>query len=214
MDNYIIPGKNQGVDNETVEGNEDEEDDDGDEEDNDFIDQNSDTDDIIETESDIFRNAEYNSQERATNPNAPRPKRTAHPKRSDNFAYTAFEHLRRTIGITVSDCDFVHAYVTAQMSAKKGLQVFGKGGAQALMKELRQVVLMKVMSGVKADKMTREQKGRALKYLMFLKEKRCGRIKGHGCADGRKQRIHKTKEETRYIVFHLRSCSPRTRCMD
>ena len=55
---------------------------------------------------------------------------------------------------------------------------------------------MKVMSGVKADKMTREQKRRALKYLMFLKEKRCGRIKGRGCADGRKQRIHKTKEET------------------
>ena len=31
---------------------------------------------------------------------------------------------------------------------------------------------------------------------MFLKEKRCGRVKGRGCADGRKQRIYKTKEET------------------
>jgi hypothetical protein len=31
---------------------------------------------------------------------------------------------------------------------------------------------------------------------MFLKEKRSGRIKGRGCADGRKQRLHKTKEET------------------
>ena len=31
---------------------------------------------------------------------------------------------------------------------------------------------------------------------MFLKKKRCGRIKGRGCADGRKQRIYKTKEET------------------
>ena len=30
---------------------------------------------------------------------------------------------------------------------------------------------------------------------MFLK-KRCGWIKGHGCADGWKQRIYKTKEET------------------
>ena len=28
------------------------------------------------------------------------------------------------------------------------------------------------------------------------KKKRCGRIKGRGCADGRKQRIYKTKEET------------------
>jgi hypothetical protein len=31
---------------------------------------------------------------------------------------------------------------------------------------------------------------------MFLKEKRCGTIKGRGCADGRKQRLYKTKEET------------------
>ena len=31
---------------------------------------------------------------------------------------------------------------------------------------------------------------------MFIKEKRCGTIKGRGCADGRKQRLYKTKEET------------------
>jgi hypothetical protein len=71
MDNYIIPGENQGVDDEPVAGNENEEDDGEDEEDNDFIDENLDTDDIIETESDIFRNAEDNGRERATNPNAP-----------------------------------------------------------------------------------------------------------------------------------------------
>eukprot|EP00957_Ditylum_brightwellii_P144934 11039312-Ditylum_brightwellii.AAC.1 len=31
---------------------------------------------------------------------------------------------------------------------------------------------------------------------MFLKEKRSGEIKCRGCADGRKQRLYKTKEET------------------
>jgi hypothetical protein len=31
---------------------------------------------------------------------------------------------------------------------------------------------------------------------MFLKEKRSGDVKGRGCADGRKQRMYKTKEET------------------
>ena len=31
---------------------------------------------------------------------------------------------------------------------------------------------------------------------MFLKQKRCGRIKGRGCADGRKQRLWKSKDET------------------
>ena len=31
---------------------------------------------------------------------------------------------------------------------------------------------------------------------MFLKQKRCGRIKGHGCADGRKQRATTKKEDS------------------
>jgi hypothetical protein len=31
---------------------------------------------------------------------------------------------------------------------------------------------------------------------MYLKQKRCGRIKARGCADGRKQRLYKTKHET------------------
>jgi hypothetical protein len=31
---------------------------------------------------------------------------------------------------------------------------------------------------------------------MFLKQKCCGRIKGQGCADGCKQQVYKTKEET------------------
>lgn len=31
---------------------------------------------------------------------------------------------------------------------------------------------------------------------MFSKKKRCGQTKGGGCADGGKQRLHKTKEET------------------
>jgi hypothetical protein len=31
---------------------------------------------------------------------------------------------------------------------------------------------------------------------MFLKEKRCGKIKGRGCANGRSQREYMSKEET------------------
>ena len=31
---------------------------------------------------------------------------------------------------------------------------------------------------------------------MFLKQERCGNIKGRGCADGRKQREYLTKDDT------------------
>jgi hypothetical protein len=52
------------------------------------------------------------------------------------------------------------------------------------------------MDGCQAGDLSKEQKKAALKYLMFLKEKRCGKIKGCGCADSRKQRLYKTKEES------------------
>ena len=52
------------------------------------------------------------------------------------------------------------------------------------------------MHGWKSTKLSKDQRKATLRYLMFLKEKQCGKIKGHGCADGRKQQVYKTKEET------------------
>jgi hypothetical protein len=37
---------------------------------------------------------------------------------------------------------------------------------------------------------------RAIQYLMYLKQKRCGRIKARGCVDGRKQCLYKSKDKT------------------
>lgn len=86
--------------------------------------------------------------------------------------------------------------VTAQMTANKGVRIFGEAGEKAIEKELQQLLTLSVMHGVHAHQLTPDQRRAALRYLMFLKEKRCGTIKGRGCADGRKQRIYKTKEET------------------
>eukprot|EP00957_Ditylum_brightwellii_P062518 4744641-Ditylum_brightwellii.AAC.1 len=38
--------------------------------------------------------------------------------------------------------------------------------------------------------MTQQSKRDSLQYLTFLTKKQCGRIKGRGCADGRKQCKH------------------------
>jgi hypothetical protein len=62
--------------------------------------------------------------------------------------------------------------------------------------EMKQLDERKVMEPRSASLLTRSEKRDALQYLMFLKQKRCGRIKGRGCADGRKQRAWKTKEES------------------
>ena len=94
------------------------------------------------------------------------------------------------------EMDDIITMITEQMSAKKGLRLFGQDGANAIKKELEQLVYRRVMHGKHPGQLTRKQRKSALKYLMFLKQKRCGRIKARGCADGRKQRIYKSKEET------------------
>jgi hypothetical protein len=69
-------------------------------------------------------------------------------------------------------------------------------GLEELKTEMSQLHYRKTIKPIFADSMTRQQKSQALRYLMFLKEKRCGRIKALEYADGRKQRLWKTKETT------------------
>ena len=44
--------------------------------------------------------------------------------------------------------------------------------------------------------LSNEQFAKGLEYLMLLKEKRSGVIKGHGCADGHPQRLYTGKAES------------------
>ncbi len=83
-----------------------------------------------------------------------------------------------------------------QYSIKKGLRFFGEKGADAVVKEMEQLDQRDVIEPKRADMLTRKEKKDTLEYFMFLKKKMCGRINGQGCADGRKQGIYKTKEET------------------
>ena len=81
---------------------------------------------------------------------------------------------------------------TPQMSLKRGLKVLGAEGVTAVKAEMLQLHERKVMTPKPVKELTREQKKEALEYLMFLKRKRCGRVKGRGCEDGRKQRPYTT----------------------
>jgi hypothetical protein len=98
--------------------------------------------------------------------------------------------------------DYRHAHATVenivmtQHSIKKGLELYGEAGAEAFVNKMQQLHDRDVIEPKSANMLTNEEKKKALHYLMFFKKKRCGQIKGHGCADERKQRIYKTKEET------------------
>ena len=85
---------------------------------------------------------------------------------------------------------------TPQMSLKAGLCTFRDDGVKAVEKEMRQLHDRGVMAPVHKKCLTHEQQKEALAYLLFLKRKRCGKVKGRGCTDGRKQRGYITKEES------------------
>ena len=68
--------------------------------------------------------------------------------------------------------------VMTQYHVSKGLKIFGEPGAQAMLKELKQLDQHEVMIPRHSESLTEEQRKAALPYLMFLKKKRCGKIKG------------------------------------
>lgn len=160
-------------------------------------DESTEEDEDIRTVQEEFDEAIAEGKRSATD-DSMRSKRQAKPKRDPSFLYSIFESSpEEAFNYLMSkDYEDTYCFLTEQMTAKKGLKRFKEAGARAIMNELEQIVYRRVMKGKHAHELTREDKKAALRYLMFLKQKRCGKIKARGCADGRKQRLYKTKEET------------------
>jgi hypothetical protein len=86
---------------------------------------------------------------------------------------------------------------TPQYGFQKGLKLFGEGGYKATIKELdANLIGRNVIDMLTPDGITRDIFQISLGYLMFLKRKRCGKIKARGCADGRPQREYITKDQS------------------
>ena len=131
---------------------------------------------------------------------------TTHPESTLPLPYhdmTTFEKElfhRRIAGVRVpseigyEQNEVLRHTVLTQYTLKKGLQVFGPPGVEAVYKELQQLHEQKVGEPRDATTLSPMQKKNALGYLMFLKQKRTGQIKGRGCADGRKQRLNTPKD--------------------
>ena len=94
---------------------------------------------------------------------------------------------------------YVHQALTqvilTQYSLKKGLEKFKEKGEQAVRDELQQLHDKDVFKPVASSELSDQQKKDALGSLMFLKEKRCGRLKARACANGNKQREIYSKED-------------------
>ena len=105
-------------------------------------------------------------------------------------------HLRNKVK-PKSPVDFSSRWGIAltQMSAREGLRKFGIRAAEALIIEWKQLDDLNVFEGVHYYTLTNEQRKKALRLVQLIKEKRCGKIKGRTCADGRPQRAYIPEEE-------------------
>lgn len=79
---------------------------------------------------------------------------------------------------------------------EKGIKEFGDAGVHAVLRSYsRQLHDRHVVEPRLASELSWNNKQAALQYLMFLKKQRRGTIRGCGCTNGRKQRLHTNKED-------------------
>ncbi len=92
-----------------------------------------------------------------------------------------------------------------QYSLEAGLKHFGERGETAVSKELKQFNVYNVFEPLYANKLSDEEKLKALTLLIFLKEKRDRNVKAWSCANGSVQREHVAKEEAAAPTVALES---------
>jgi hypothetical protein len=103
-----------------------------------------------------------------------------------------YSHLKThsNLHVKIGGDNSRESLATAQMSMRKGLLMFGGTGVDAVKKEMMQLHDHGTIKPKHTKDLTPEEKDQALAYLMFLKCKRCGKVKGRGCANGRKQQAY------------------------
>ena len=89
----------------------------------------------------------------------------------------------------------VFAYLMTHYNLKAGLREFGEKGEAAATDELTQLHVMGVWEVQDPSKMSQVDKVKALSSLMFIKEKRCGRVKERASINGAPQQAYIPKED-------------------
>ena len=113
-------------------------------------------------------------------------------KQMTPFEQELFTRWFKGVHLQASITTLNHTILT-QYTLSKGLQVFGPLGREAVFCEMQHLHQWKVCEPRKATDLSADQRKASLGYLMFLKQKHSGQIKGWGCAAGRKQCLYTGK---------------------
>jgi len=91
--------------------------------------------------------------------------------------------------------DGVLSYAFTQYSLKQAFRLFPEDAKQATLAEMKQLDDMEVFQPVLKSELTQQEVIQSLNSIIFIKQKKCGRIKARACADGRPQRILYNKHD-------------------
>ena len=89
----------------------------------------------------------------------------------------------------------VYKYLFTQYNLRAGLKRFGQPGVDAAKNKLTQLHVVDTLIPEDPCKLPRIEKTKALSSLMFLKEKRNGKVKGRARVNGAPQRAYIQKED-------------------
>ena len=111
--------------------------------------------------------------------------------------------LRKVVGVTMSQIKAAQKH--DQVSVCEGIKRYGQKAVEAVFSKYAQLEDKKISKPVHHNDLTKTDKSEALNLIIMIKQKRCGKIKGRACADGRKQRRYITKEESTSPTIQLES---------
>jgi hypothetical protein len=84
-----------------------------------------------------------------------------------------------------------------QHAIERGLKLFGEAGTHAVLQELKQLHDRNVVEPKTFHDLSCKERRDSLRYLMFLKKKSTGIIKGRGCANGDENSVTTLQRRTR-----------------
>ena len=99
-------------------------------------------------------------------------------------------HNKKTHSMNKNNINLLQTY-----NLKHGLNQFGKEGLKAVQNEMKQLHKRNVFEPINPYELTKEERNKAMESLIFLTEKKDGRIKARMCANRSIQRVCLPKDD-------------------
>jgi hypothetical protein len=110
-------------------------------------------------------------------------------------AADSIEYSIETAKVIALTIDAMNHQFAQTYSLTKGIKTFGEKGRQAAHEEMKQLHERIVFKPIKVEELTAVERRRAMESLIFITEKKDGRIKARTCANGSTQREYTERNE-------------------